>query len=180
MAVSTRLVCLDKDGTLVLDEPYNVDPDRMRPAPGAARAIGMLADAGYRLVVVTNQPGIATGRFAESALEAVRDWLDALFATAGARLAGFYVCPHDGGCDCRKPMPGMIARALREHDAEPSRSWMVGDILDDVEAGSRAGCRTALVDNGNETLWQDGPHRRPTLRAPDLATLASRMVRADR
>ncbi len=176
---SVGLICLDKDGTLVEDVPFNVDPALMRPTPGALEAVRLLADAGYRLAVVSNQPGVAMHRFTLDDLVAVHGWLDGFFAQAGATLVGFYVCPHARGCDCRKPAPGLVADALADADADPAASWMVGDILDDVEAGSRAGCRTALVDNGNETVWEDGPHRRPTLRAPDLLTIARAITGAD-
>jgi D-glycero-D-manno-heptose 1,7-bisphosphate phosphatase len=178
--IGTRLVCLDKDGTLVIDEPYNVDPARIRPTPGARRAIRDLADAGFRLAVVSNQPGVALGHFAAEDLSAVGAWLSDFFADAGAQLDGFYVCPHADGCACRKPQPGLVAQALRDHGARSEASWMVGDILDDVEAGNRAGCRTALIENGNETEWLDGPMRHPTLTAPDLATAARRIVEASR
>lgn len=175
---ATRLACLDKDGTLVVNEPYNVDPARIRPVPGASEAVRLLAAAGYRLVVITNQPGVALGRFDADRLDGVREWLTRFFAGAGTTLDGFYVCPHADGCTCRKPEPGLIAAALAEHEADAARSWMIGDILDDVEAGSRAGCRTALVDNGNETVWLDGPHRRPTLTAPDLLSVARHVTEA--
>ena len=180
MAVSGkhRLVCLDKDGTLLVDEPFNVDPERIRPTPGAAEAVQMLGRAGFRLAVVTNQPGVAQGRFAASELEGVRAWLDRFFAAADVTLSGFYVCPHAGGCDCRKPAPGLLRRAMDELGADPGSSWMIGDILDDVEAGSRAGCRTVLLDNGNETEWLPGVHRRPDFSAPDLAAAARRVLEA--
>jgi D-glycero-D-manno-heptose 1,7-bisphosphate phosphatase len=97
-------------------------------------------------------------------------------------LDGFYYCPHspDGvitryaiPCTCRKPMPGMLYRAAREHGLDLAQSWMVGDILDDIEAGRRAGCRTVLIDNGNETEWKRSPLRTPHLTAPNLYTAAA-------
>jgi histidinol phosphatase-like enzyme len=82
-------------------------------------------------------------------------------------------------CECRKPEPGLILRAAREHAIEPARSWFVGDILDDVEAGRRAGCRTVLIENGNETIWKPGLMRRPHLVAADLAQAARLILAAD-
>src|SRR6185295_18935494 len=100
------------------------------------------------------------GYFSETALEDVRLALERMFAACGATLAGFHYCPHapatDGpraACACRKPAPGLLLAAAALHGVDPARSWMVGDILDDVEAGARAGCRTVLIDNGNETEW---------------------------
>lgn len=174
-------VFLDKDGTLLEDVPYNVDPERIRLMPGAAEALARLDAAGYALVVVSNQSGVARGLFPEEALEPVRARLEELFRRAGARLAGFFFCPHlpDGkdpryavACDCRKPEPGLLLRAADELGLDPSASWMLGDILDDVEAGNRAGCRTVLVGSGHETEWVLTPGRRPWGMAPDLAAAA--------
>ena len=177
---AAKAVFLDKDGTLVENVPYNVDPSRMRLARGA-EGLPMLHRAGYRLIVVSNQSGVARGYFAEDALRPVERRLAELLHEAGVPLAGFYYCPHHPkgvvpayalACACRKPAPGLIAQAAREHRIDLSRSWLVGDILDDVEAGRRAGCRTVLIDNGNETEWLLSAPRRPHHLAPDLAAAA--------
>lgn len=162
-------IFLDKDGTLIDDVPWNVDPAAMRLAPGAAAGLARLGasavTAAMPLVVITNQPGVALGRFAESALIGVRARLAQMMAAAGARLTGFYHCPHAPAprgaaphCRCRKPAPGLLLRAAATFGIDLARSWMIGDILDDVEAGRRAGCRTILLDRGNETLWESGPY----------------------
>jgi len=177
-------VFLDKDGTLLEDVPYNVDPDRMRWTPGAEIALRKLAEAGFRLVVISNQPGVARGLFAEEALLGVRTRLAEMFQAVGTSLADFSYCPHHPwgkvpayakACDCRKPSPGLISRAASKHQLDLGRSWMIGDILDDVEAGRRAGCRTILLDNGHETLWQLAPERIPHRLARDLAD-ATRII----
>jgi histidinol-phosphate phosphatase family protein len=179
--VAGPVVFLDKDGTLVVDVPYNVDPARIRLAPGAADGLPRLAAAGYRLAVVTNQSGVARGLFPEAALAGVERRLGELLADIGVPLAGFFYCPHHPAgtvpsyaveCECRKPAPGMVLAAARRLGADPRACWMVGDILHDVEAGRRAGCRTVLVDNGNETEWVPGPDRVPHHRVPDLAAAA--------
>lgn len=180
----TAVVCLDKDGTLVENVPYNVDPARMRLRADAPEALVRLHRSGFRLVVVTNQPGVATGRFDETALVAVEERLHQLCAECDVPLAGFYYCPHhpDGDgryaieCDCRKPRPGLVERALREQRAEAGASWLIGDILDDVEAGTRAGCRSVLLDVGNETEWLDGPMRRPYAAVASLVEAARVIV----
>lgn len=155
-----KAVFIDKDGTLVENVPYNVDPARVALTRGAAGACRTLARQGYRVFVVSNQPGIALGKFACADLAAVFAELELQVPS----IDGFYFCPHgpEDRCACRKPACGMLRRAAREHGVDLGRSWMVGDILDDVEAGRRAGCRTVLVDNGNETEW-----RKAVLRAPD-------------
>jgi len=182
-------VFLDKDGTLVENIPYNVDPACMHLAPGAERALPMLADAGFRFAVITNQPGVALGHFAESALADVHARLREMLHAIGVALAGFYYCPHhpDGvipayavRCDCRKPAPGLVLCAARELDADPRRSWLIGDILDDIEAGNRAGCRTVLLDNGNETEWVLDAQRHPGHIARDLLGAATIIVGTSR
>jgi len=178
-------VFLDKDGTLVHDLPYNVDPARMRVRGDAAAALARLARAGYALLVVSNQPGVALGMYEERALAALWRHLAAEFAPHGVRFRGFYHCPHHPRglhplyahpCECRKPRPAMLLRAAFEHDLDLARSWMIGDILDDVEAGRRAGCRTVLLDVGSETEWRRGAHRRPHFRAASLSEAAAHIV----
>lgn len=171
-------VLLDKDGTLIEDVPYNADPARVRLVPGAAAAARAWKEAGFRLAVVSNQSGVGRGIFPEEALEGVWARLNELL---GTKLDGFFYCPHvpEAGCDCRKPAPGLLLRAASELGADPRCCWLVGDILDDVEAGRRAGCRTILIDNGNETEWRAGPHRVPEYRAPDLLA-AARVILEER
>lgn len=172
-------IFLDKDGTLIVDVPYNVDPEQIQLQPGAAIAAQRLYQAGYALVVVSNQSGVARGYFAESALNAVEQRLVQLL---GVPLVGFYYCPHYPtgvvpeyaiACSCRKPEPGMLLKAAADLHLDMSRSWMIGDILNDVEAAHRAGCCAILIDNGNETEWELNQWRSPDFRAPDMAIAAN-------
>jgi len=176
-----KAIFLDKDGTLVDDLPYNVEPRRIHLVPGAGLALRLLADMDYRLFVVTNQSGIAHGCFGEEAMELVAERLSDLLFREQVALDGYYYCPHHPlgtvrdyalACHCRKPSPGMLLRAAHEHGIDLRTSWMIGDVLHDVEAGNRAGCRTLLIDNGNETEWRLGPRRLPTRIAPDLYSAA--------
>jgi histidinol-phosphate phosphatase family protein len=176
-----RAIFLDKDGTLVDDVPYNVDPALLVLARHAGAALRLLRSLGYRLYVVSNQSGIARGLFDEAALGPLFARLHAMLAQEGVRLDGVFCCPHHPqgtvarlavDCDCRKPRPGMLQQAATLHGIDLTGSWMVGDILDDIEAGRRAGCRTALIDNGNETEWLLSPQRMPHLSAPDLLAAA--------
>lgn len=178
-----RAVFFDKDGTLIEKMPFNADPARMTFTPHALTALRRLDAAGFALVVVTNQPGLATGHFArvelvrlERALtERVRD-------EAGVMLTGFYACPHPPGegdrpaCLCRKPAAGLLRQAALTHRIDLARSWMVGDTLDDVEAGRRAGARSVLLDVGNETQWRITPLRTPHHRVADLLEAAELIV----
>jgi histidinol-phosphate phosphatase family protein len=183
MADAQRAVFIDKDGTLVEDVPWNVDPALLRFTPNAIDGLRLLAGHGWRLIVVTNQPGIALGRFDGAALDRLRQALCERLAEQSVVLDGFFACPHapvatsdPAGCDCRKPQPGLLRQAQRRHGIRLSASWMVGDILDDVEAGARAGCRTVLLDVGNETVWQASPWREPTCVAADLLDAARQII----
>jgi histidinol-phosphate phosphatase family protein len=180
----SRAVFCDKDGTLIPDIPYNVNTKLIRLCPGVASGLWRLQQAGFRLIVVSNQSGVAQGRFQLSDLEAVETRLTELLAENGITLHGFYCCPHDvrgsvspfnRRCDCRKPEPGLLVRAAKGHGIVLDESWMIGDILNDVEAGRRAGCRTVLIDNGNETKWNFSPQRLPDYFARDFAE-ATRMI----
>ncbi|MBD0336468.1 MAG: HAD family hydrolase [Cyanobacteria bacterium Co-bin13] len=179
-----KAIFLDKDGTLIEDVPYNVDPDRIVLCSGSLDGVHKLHQAGYLLIVITNQSGVARGYFDESALPAVEQRLRQML---GVPLAGFYYCPHhpEGtvakyavSCGCRKPEPGMLLRAAAEHDIDLQQSWFIGDILNDAEAGRKAGCRTILIDNGNETEWVLTPNRVPHHITTDLDLAADYILQA--
>jgi histidinol-phosphate phosphatase family protein len=180
-------VFLDKDGTLIEDLPYNVDPRRIRLAPGAAAALPRFHDAGYVIAIVTNQSGIARGYFTPDDLFGVRDHLGAVMAELGVPLAGFYFCPHepeggdDGppGCECRKPLPGLIHQAAVDLDIDLRRSWFIGDTWMDAVAGRQAGCRTILVGEEYRDVDDWPLERRPDHVVFDLLS-AARIVTAAR
>ena len=166
-----RAIFIDKDGTLIHDIPYNVDPALLRFNIGAVEALKTFSQMGFALIVVSNQSGIARGFFTEEQFEQLRFALTEQLRVRGVKLDGFLFCPHhpegtvapyNVECSCRKPRPGIILRAAEDYCIDRSRSWMIGDILHDVEAGSRAGCKTILLNNGHETEWLGGKHRTPT------------------
>ena len=180
-----KAVFLDKDGTLIVDVPYNIDPERVVLYPDAGPALQRMQSAGYRLVVISNQSGVARGYFTEAALPAVWERLRLLFAPFGVTFDGFYYCPHEPSgtvsdyalaCTCRKPQPGMLRRAAQELTINLAESWMIGDILNDVEAGNRAGCRSIMINRGNETEWLPGPYRTPTRCVESLTEAAGHIV----
>jgi D,D-heptose 1,7-bisphosphate phosphatase len=176
-----KAVFLDKDGTLINDVPYNVDPQHIALTPHAGEGLRLLQQLGYQLLVVSNQSGVARGHFDESALNDVSLRLQQLLQQEGVQLLQCYYCPHhpDGSvstyaraCDCRKPGDGLLLHAAAEHNIDLTASWMIGDILNDVEAGRRAGCRTILIDNDNETEWALSPERTPDALVTDLREAA--------
>lgn len=164
----SRALFIDRDGTLVEPRHYPKAPEDLVLYP-IAPFLRSLQNAGFLIVVVTNQSGLARGLFTGVELDDMHEHLRWELATKGVTLDGIYHCPHhpDGtvpelsiACSCRKPKPGMILKAAHDLDIDLGRSWFIGDILDDVEAGWRAGCRTVLVDQGTESA-PDGIERTP-------------------
>ena len=185
--LSAPTVFLDKDGTLIEDLPYNVDPRRIRFAPGSREGVRLLAEAGFRLVIITNQSGVARGYFSEADLAAVAQHLRNELAAVGASLDGFYFCPHlpDGlntyaiACDCRKPEPGLIRRACTELGIDATASWFVGDTWMDVLAGRAAGCRTIMIGPEYRDAAGYPAERQPDHAVPDLHAAARIVIAAD-
>jgi histidinol-phosphate phosphatase family protein len=184
-SVSSRAVFFDKDGTLIENVPYNVDCSQIRVMPGAVEAVKLLRAAGYKIVVITNQSGVAQGYFNMNDVRCVEDHLCHLLSSCGAPLDGFYFCPHhpEGTvaayaitCNCRKPQEGMLRKAAQQLELDLARSWMIGDILDDVEAGHRAGCRSILLNSGGETEWIESPLRKPEFIATDPISAAHHIL----
>jgi D-glycero-D-manno-heptose 1,7-bisphosphate phosphatase len=176
-AALSSAIFIDKDGTLIENVPYNVDPHKIRLCEGAIEGLKLLQSVNHQLIVITNQSGIARGYFAESALDVVETRLQELLQPHHLRLDGFYYCPHHPSgtvapyaidCQCRKPRPGLLYQAAQEQAIDLAQSWFIGDILNDIEAGRAAGCRTILIDNGNETEWELSPQRLPHHLAANL------------
>ena len=136
-------VLLDRDGTLVVDVPYNGDPARVRPMPGAQAALDRLRREGVRMAVVSNQSGIARGLLTRAEVDAVNREIEQRLGPIGPWL----VCPHgpDDGCTCRKPAPGLVLQAAQRLGVAPERCAVVGDIGADVQAAHAAGARAILV-----------------------------------
>lgn len=138
-------VLLDRDGTLVVDVPYNGDPRRVVPVPGARAALDRLRSAGVVLAVVSNQSGVGTGRLTLADVEAVNRRIELLLGPIGP----WFICPHapQTGCGCRKPAPGLVLRAAEALGAPPEACAMIGDTGGDVGAALAAGARPILVPN---------------------------------
>lgn len=177
-----RAVFLDKDGTLIENVPFNIDRRRIQLAPLAIDALRLLSENGFSLYVISNQPGLARGYFDENSLHSALRYIGLLIRPFGPEVSGYYFCPHDSdeGCDCRKPRPGLLIKAARENAIDLHSSWFIGDILDDVEAGHNAGCRSIMINNGNETEWNLIGHRMPDYLAPDLMTAAQEILRCSK
>jgi D-glycero-D-manno-heptose 1,7-bisphosphate phosphatase len=150
-------VLLDRDG--VLNErpargEYVRAPGEFRWLPGAREALRLLAEAGYRTIVVSNQAGVGRGVMSADDLGRLHEWVAAEARAAGGRIDAFYCCPHDwhAGCDCRKPAPGLLFQAQRAFLLDLTRTPFIGDDERDGEAAARAGCPFLLASSGKPLL----------------------------
>jgi D,D-heptose 1,7-bisphosphate phosphatase len=177
-----RAAFLDRDGTLNVDTGYIAQPEDVRLIARAVEGAKALADAGYALIIASNQSGIARGMMTAAQADAVEARLLELLREHGVRIEATYRCPHlPGGqvaryaidCDCRKPKPGMLLRAARELGIDLAASWAIGDGARDVEAGLAAGTRAVLISRDGAST-DDGQR---TVRARDLLE-AARIIKA--
>lgn len=157
MMKCNRAVFLDRDGTINEEVNYLHRIEDFKLIPGAPEAIKMLKEAGFFVIVVTNQSGVARGYFDMDAVDAIHAHLDAELAKIGTEADAYYICPHHPHhgvgeykkeCSCRKPLPGMLLEAAAAFSVDLSRSYMIGDKRADVEAGLKAGCISFLVETG--------------------------------
>ena len=145
-----RAVVLDRDGVLNKKRPraeYVRTWDEFEWLPGAVEALCLLKRAGYKLILVSNQAGIARGMMSEADLISLHECMQVELSAVGAAVDAIYYCPHgwDEGCTCRKPKPGLLLQAQRDHHLDLTKTFVIGDDERDVEAGVAAGCRTFLV-----------------------------------
>lgn len=175
--MSRPAVFMDRDGTISEEVGYVNHLSRYRLLPRSLEAIRLINEAGLLAIVTTNQSGVARGYFSQALVEEVHVRLRALATSGGARLDAIYYCPHhpaEGSppwrtqCDCRKPKPGMILRAAREHDIDLGSSFVVGDSVVDMEAGASAGVPGVLVLTGYGRGLVE--HQRERFRTPPAHT----------
>jgi D-glycero-D-manno-heptose 1,7-bisphosphate phosphatase len=153
-----KLVILDRDGTINYDSDDHIrSPNDWRPIEGSLDAIARLTQAGYRIVVATNQSGIARGYFDTATLIAIHDTLQRAAMQVGGRIDAFFFCPHaaDSACACRKPQPGMLLEVARRFNISLKDTYMVGDAHRDVAAAAAAGARPVLVLTGRGRKTRD-------------------------
>ena len=167
-----KAVFLDRDGTIATDVNYCCRVEDFKIFKEAPGAIRRLNESGYKVVVVTNQSGVARGYFNGAVLQQIHDYMEEELDRSGAVLDGIYCCPHhpDDGCDCRKPKPGLLLKAAKDLGISLRDSFMVGDSPRDIEAGKAAGCRTVLVTTGPD--GQKGTSASPDFVADSLLEAA--------
>jgi len=148
---------IDRDGTMVLDKHYLADPRGLDIIPTVPEGIKKLNDANVPVIVITNQSGIARGKFDEATLELIHQRLFEILEDSGAIVNGIYYCPHmpNAGCDCRKPKPGMLLRAKEEHGFDLRRSYVIGDRMLDIEMAHSVGAIGVLVPEPGDQYHVD-------------------------
>jgi len=144
-----KAIFLDRDGTLIVDAGYPNDPEQVQLIPGAAEALLTFVNAGYLLVVISNQSGIGRGKIKPDEAQRVHQRFVELFERQGIHFSGVYYCPHapEENCNCRKPATGLIEQAVMELDIDVKHSWMIGDKLSDVQTGLNTGMKSILFRN---------------------------------
>lgn len=150
--MANKAVFLDRDGTINVDKGYVHSIAEWEWIPGAIDAIAMLKKAGFLVIVVTNQAGIARGYYTDKEVNELHAWINQELEKHDARIDGFYYCPHHpefgNDCDCRKPKPGMLHQAKQDFDIDFNRSWLIGDKAGDIQAGQSAGVKSIMVMTG--------------------------------
>lgn len=168
-----KLVILDRDGVINQDSAaYIKSPDEWKPIPGSLEAIALLSQAGYRVLVATNQSGVGRGLFEMATLNAIHDKMHRALGLAGGRIDGIFFCPHsqDAGCNCRKPKPGLLEEISRRFGVSLEGVPMIGDSLRDLQAAAAVGARPILVLTGKgKKTRKDGDLPQNTVVYDDLA-----------
>ena len=152
-----KLVILDRDGTINEDrKDFVKSPDEWVPLPGALEAIARLNQAGWHVVIASNQSGLGRGLFDMASLNAMHNKMHRLLGDAGGRIDAIFFCPHEPSeeCKCRKPLPGLFLDILERTGADAQHTHAVGDSLRDIQAAAQAGCKTHLVLTGNGKALQ--------------------------
>jgi len=153
-----KAVFLDRDGTLNVEVNYLYKPEDLRFIPGIIEAIRFWNEAGYLVVVVTNQAGVARGYYSEDDVIRLHEYINQQLETAGAHIDAFYYCPHHPeygigkykvDCNCRKPKTGMLEKAISDFDIDVQESYLFGDKPSDIEAGEKLGIKSFLVNGKN-------------------------------
>lgn len=141
-----KAVFIDRDDTINRDVPYCSHPEDFKLLPGVGEGIKFLKENGFKIIIITNQSGIARGYFTKETLDRIHDRMRSDLAGYGASVDAIYYCPHhpDEGCDCRKPKPKMIFEAARDFDINIAQSYVIGDSEADIEMGNKAGCKKSL------------------------------------
>ncbi len=174
-----KAILLDRDGTLIVDMVYLNEPDKIEYLPGVFEALRLLRDHNFVFCVATNQSGVARGIVDVRNLDEIHRRIREKFSSEGVDFLTFHSAPYmtDFNHPMRKPNPGMLLEAARWHNLDLKRSWMIGDRMTDVEAGHRAGCRSALV--GTMESPENSPFLPPEVHSTNLLSVAEEIILRD-
>jgi len=152
-----KAVFIDRDGTINVNVEYLDDPNNFKMYPGVAKGIKLLKKNGFKIIVITNQSGIARGYFSKETLEKIHERMKSELLKKGATIDAIYYCPHhpDDNCDCRKPQTGLFKKAFKDLNIDSSKSFIIGDKMLDVEAGYKMGLKTILVPEDKEKVEKE-------------------------
>jgi len=171
-------IFLDRDGVIIRKAPegsYVTAWSEVRFLPGSLEAIASFSRYGHKVIIITNQRGLACGRIQQARLDDIHARMKKVIRDKGGHIAAIYYCPHEKAqeCDCRKPRPGMLLRAAQEHKLRLRDCWMIGDKESDILAGQRAGCKTAFITPSEKCLRLT---HKPDLCAQNLAMAAEQIL----
>jgi D-glycero-D-manno-heptose 1,7-bisphosphate phosphatase len=175
---------LDRDGVINVKAPegqYVTRWDEVRFLPGVTAAIARLNKAGFRVIVISNQRCVAKGLVTADEVTALHKKIVEELADQGAKIDAVYFCPHDTSpaCDCRKPAPGMLLQAARDHQIDLATSWMIGDSVADVAAGKNVGCKTVLIGPGLSGRRENSAANPPDLFADSLLDATEKILASE-
>jgi D-glycero-D-manno-heptose 1,7-bisphosphate phosphatase len=175
-----KLIILDRDGVINYDSPsYIKSPEEWKPIPGSLEAIALLNQAGYRVLVATNQSGVGRGLFEMATLNEIHDKMHRALGVLGGRIDGIFYCPHaqDAGCSCRKPKPGLLEEISRRFGVSLEGVPFIGDSLRDLQAATAVGAQPVLVLTGKgKKTRKDGNLPEGTVIHNDLAAAVSSLL----
>lgn len=189
MTKVSKAVFLDRDGTLNFDSGYLYQPEQLQLLPDVAAALATLNQAGFKVIVVTNQSGVGRGYYTEEAVMGLHDHMQARLAQQHAYIDAFYYCPHHPeatveryriDCQCRKPKPGMLWQAMKDFALSPAHSFMVGDRLSDVFAGQAAQCRQNIIIAAAKSASHVAPVEDEFIVVPGLMAAVETIIQIDR
>ena len=174
--MAKRAVFIDRDGTMAKDVHHCRRPEDFELLPDTAKAIKLLNQHGFKVIVITNQSGIARGYFTEETLAKIHNKMENELAKEGAWVDAIYYCPHhpDDNCDCRKPKPKLALQAAKDHDIKLEASFVVGDLQMDVNLGKAIGCKTILIGTAPP---MNGEAAKPNIVVPNLLKAAQIIVK---
>ena len=182
MTDDAGVVLVDRDGTIIVERDYLADPAQVSLETGAVAGLARLAAAGYVLIVLTNQSGIARGYFDLATAQRVNARVNDLLVEAGIAIAGWYICPHGAadGCACRKPAPGLALQAARDLDIDVAGAWVIGDKMSDAGLAAAIGGRGIVVTTGHGAKAVDAAREAGIPVVGDLAEAAALILGGDR